>query len=364
VAEVGSELATADANQRLTLVDQLEVGVRSFELDLHRLPASDGSYRPVVCHAYGGGAGCTAEKELQPTLAGIGEWLRNPDNAEQVILLYLEDDLQTEGTHDEASETIEAELGDLVYRPNGPGCEEVSKELTREQIRGARKQVLIVSGCGKGEAWQSLAFSWEDHREARPFDFEDYPSCGPDYSIRDYRAHLIRYFEDSTRVAQGTGIPDNGLIPETVAAMVRCGVDLLGFDLLEPDDGRLEGAVWSWAAEEPSTGRCAINKIGSRFAYGRWFSKPCLSLQARPVCRKGKRWMVPRERTDLEGGAAVCERLDASFEVPRTGYENQLLRIAMQKRGARSAMLGIRLGRDGWAPLDPRGGSGAQFGPA
>ena len=242
VAEMGPTLSAMDSNQQLGLVDQLDVDVRSIELDLHRFPSAQGAgFRPVVCHALGGGVGCTVEKDLAPILAEISGWLRRPENSEQVLLLYLEDDLDTARTHDDAAAAIEASLGDLIHRPEGEGCQEVSTELTRDEIRDSGKRVLIVSGCGKGDAWQSLAFSWEDHRESRPFDFEDFPGCGPDYTIADSRKHLIRYFEDSTKVTRGTGEPDDGLIPETVAAMVRCGIDLVGLDQLAPFDGRLEG---------------------------------------------------------------------------------------------------------------------------
>ena len=181
VAEIGPTLSAMDSNRRLGLVDQLDVDVRSIELDLHRFPSAQGfGFRPVVCHALGGGVGCTVEKDLDPVLAEISGWLRRPENSRQVLLLYLEDDLDTAGTHDDAAAAIAAQLGDLVYRPKGEGCQEVSTELTRDRIRNSGKRVLIVSDCGKGEAWQSLAFSWEDHRESRPFDFEDFPGCGPD----------------------------------------------------------------------------------------------------------------------------------------------------------------------------------------
>ena len=156
-------------------------------------------------------------------------------------------------------------------------------------------------------------------------------------------------------MTRGTGKPDDGLIPETVAAMVRCGVDLVGLDQLGPFDGRLEGLVWSWAPQQPSTGRCAINKVGVRFRFGRWFSKPCASLRGRPACRKDNRWIVPRGRSNRRKGVAVCKRRGARLAAPRSGYENQLLRIAMAKRGARSAILGLRLKRGTWTPRDPRG---------
>ena len=36
----------------------------------------------------------------------------------------------------------------------------------------------------------------------------------------------------------GVTTPDDGLTAPTLAAMTRCGVDLLGIDQLVPDDGR------------------------------------------------------------------------------------------------------------------------------
>ena len=355
-AEMGPTLSAMDSNQRMDLVDQLDSDVRSIELDLHRFPsAQGGGYRPVVCHALGGGAGCSIEKELGPVLGEISGWLREPANSDQVILLYLEDDLDTEGTHDDAAAEIEQRIGDLVYRPPaGAGCTEVPYDVTRDQVRAAGKQVIIVSGCGKGAAWQSYAYSWNEHKESRPMGFEDYPSCGPDYDRTQYDSRLIRYFEDSTRVSQVTGETDEGITPDTAAAMARCGVDLLGLDQFTPTDGRLESLVWSWAPGQPAQGACALNRMGGKLRFGRWISKSCGSLRRRPACRRGEAWIVPRELTTVRRAKRVCRHHRAHFAVPRTGYENQLLRGAMKKHHTRSALLGYRL-RDGvWTPLDRR----------
>ena len=356
VAEMGPTLSTMDSNQQLGLVDQLDVDVRSIELDLHRFPSAQGAgYRPVVCHALGGGVGCTVEKELDPILAEISGWLRDPENSEQVLLLYLEDDLDTEGTHDDAAEIIETELGDLVYRPEGGrGCEEVSTELTRKEIRDSGKQVLIVSGCGKGDAWQSLAFSWADHRESRPFDFADFPDCGPDYTIADSRKHLIRYFEDSTKVTRGTGD-------------ARRWAD--------PGDRRRDGPLRrrprrprpARAVRRPPRG--AGLELGARAAEHRPLRDqqgrrqvPVRSLVLQAV-RLAARAGPPAARatagsfravapTSRRGSPSASDR-GARLAVPRSGYENQLLRLAMAKRGARSAMLGLRLKRDTWTAARP-----------
>lgn len=353
-AELGSGLPAPKTNQRLDLTDQLDVGVRSLELDLHREPNGDGTDdRPIVCHTFPQ-EGCTVVKDIDPLVGEIADWLQRPDNSDQVLLLYLEDDLDTLGLHDSAASIIAGDLGDLLYEPPERGCNEIPSDLTRDDVREAGKQVVIVSGCGKGVAWHSLAFSWESHLEARPHGFEDFPSCGPDYAKSQYRASLIRYYEDSTRTAATSGT-DDGLTPETAAAMARCGVDLFGFDQLEPFDGRLEGAVWSWATDEPSSGRCAVIRTGKRLQYGRWVSAPCDELLAPPVCRDGRKWSVGAKRLDPAVAGRFCRRHGSQPAVPRTGYENQLVRLAMEERGTHSALLGYRERGGEWVPLDVRG---------
>lgn len=352
-AEMGAGIEESELNQVHDLTEQLDFGVRALELDLHREPnGSGGDERPIVCHTQPR-EGCTVVRDMAPFLIDIADWLGQPAHSDQVLLLYLEDDLDNLAIHNVAASIIDEELGDLIYRPEGRGCVDVGDELTRDDVRAADSQIVVVSGCGKGAAWHDIAFSWERHRESRPYDFEDFPKCGPDYRRLEYRTNLIRYYEDSTRTA-GSGGADDGIDPEAAAAMVRCGVDLFGFDRLEPFDGRLEATVWSWATDEPSVGGCALIRAGEKLPFGRWVSERCGGLEAPVVCRDGRRWSVSRRRLGSTRAAGYCERHDAEFAAPRTGYENQLVRVAMKERKTRSALLGIRL-RDGeWTPLDPR----------
>ena len=355
VQELGSGVLPGATNQRHDLTDQLDFGVRSLELDLHPDPeasAGGGDERPVVCHTMPR-VGCTVVVALDPLLAEIADWAERPENADQVVLLYLEDDLGDRPLHDAAASSIERELGGLLYRPEGGGCSEISGDLTREEVVASGAQVVIVSGCGTGSAWQSLAFSWQRHLESRPRDFADYPDCGPDFRKRQYRSRLVRYYEDTTREPR-TGGADDGLTPKTTAAMARCGVDLFGFDRLEPFDGRLESSIWSWAPNEPSTGRCALIRAGRKLPFGRWVSKRCDGLTAPPACRDRNRWSVGKRRLELAAAKRYCRRRGAKLAVPRTGLENQLLRAAMKKRGTHSALLGYKLRRGEWMPLDSR----------
>src|SRR3954451_10826636 len=96
IAEMGNTLSDTDANQQLSLLDQLSIDVRSVELDVHSFAG-----REVVCHARGadqGHAGCSAEKDFATVLGELAGWLRT--HRDQVLLLYLEDHLDGQAGHD------------------------------------------------------------------------------------------------------------------------------------------------------------------------------------------------------------------------------------------------------------------------
>jgi hypothetical protein len=112
-----------------------------------------------------------------------------------------------------------------------------------------------------------------------------------------------------------------GLTPDIVKAMTRCGVDLFGFDQLQPGDGRNEAAVWSWAPGESPSSRCAEMRSD-----GRWYALGC--RQKRPVaCRRGDgSWVVTARAVAAAKAARECAAEGAEADVPRTGYDNELLR--------------------------------------
>jgi hypothetical protein len=362
IAEMGPTLSDTDANQMLSLTDQLDLGVRSLEVDTHWFPSlsAGGANAPVVCHA---GAvsdhdGCSIEKPLGPVLGEIGAWLRRPASSHQVLLLYIEDHLDNTTGYDTAAATIDKRLGGLVYRPPaGGGCTDLPLDLTRDQVLASGAQVIIVgnSACGQGDAWPGLVFNWHQHVEAGPNGYQDFPDCGPDYDRATYDSTLVRYYEDSTWLTDASGGHDDGLTPETTARMMRCGVDLTGFDQLLPNDGRLAAAVWSWAPGEPSGGGCATEVTNHHFPFGRFNSRAC-NERHRPACRSaGGTWLVGPKAVEQRRGAEACAGEGAELAVPRTGYEAQLLRLAMTSAGVGRVWLGYRHRPGGWTALDDRG---------
>lgn len=318
IEEMGPALAPMDSNQQLSLVQQLDVDVRSLELDLHTFPsARGGGVVPVVCHAQGG-AGCSVEKPLDDTLAPIAAWL--DAHPREVLFLYLENQLRGEGSNNDAARMIDETIGHLVYRPSGPAgqCVDVPYDKARQDVLDSGKQVVIVSNCGAGAAWRSWSFGWPQHKEARPQNW----ACNRDWGRATYDSTIIRYFEDDTWLTSATSNTgatsrDDGLKPATVAAMVRCGVDLFGFDQLTANDDRHDAFVWSWAEGSEPSSRCGAQRPSD----GRWVARPC-GERRRFVCRSSGGSFA------LSGKRLRGDKPPAGCGAPRTGRENEQARTA------------------------------------
>jgi hypothetical protein len=368
-------LSGSDHNHQLSLTDQLRIDVRSIELDVHwfRSREASGERAPVLCHARGAGeqhAGCTTERLLADGLREVKAWLEG--NPGQVLLVYLEDHLDPasiEGQldrsagYDATAAVLNDVLGPLLYRPPAGGsCTQLPlADLSREDVRASGAQVAIMSGCGQGTAWRSSVFG-DDNRaqnEGGPEDYQGFPTCGPPpvkdaYDFAYNRDNFVRYYEDSTVLSANTGSPGDGITPETAGRMARCGVDLLGFDQLLPDDGRLDALVWSWASAddlEGKSGDCAVETAGD----ASWRSRDCRERHAYACRSAAGAWtVVSRPAGQQKQGADRCARTGSTFAAPRTGAEAQLLRQAMAGAGAADAWLGLRRSGGAWSPQDAR----------
>lgn len=347
-------LSKTDSNQQLTLPQQLDSDVRSLELDVHWVPSLDaaGKKAVVVCHGRGPDEqhfGCTNERRLGFELGQIAGWLaKNPD---QVVLLYLEDELGDPAGYTETVATLDELLGPRIYRPRkedftAKGCADLPLGVSRNDVRAAGAQVVLVGNCRAG--WASHVFGWDDvHVESGSTSrYRDYPSCDASYGRDVYDAKLVRYYEDSTFVSAATdptATPAEAaaemLKPAKVAAMTRCGVNLFGLDQLLPDDGRIDASIWSWAPQKPdrSQGRCAVQRPD-----GRWTTRRCQATR-RVACFSDGNWHVTGRAYPFASARAQCQRRGGAFDKPRTGYDNATLRKAAPG-DAREIWIDYRLG--------------------
>jgi hypothetical protein len=325
-----------DANQQVSLVDQLRMDVRSLELDVHWVPSpwAGGAGAPVVCHGRGEDefhAGCTTERLLGDRLAEIAGWL--DDHRDQVVLLYLEDHLGDEAAHDVAAAELRRVLGTRIYATGATGgaCRQLPLSLSRADVRAAGAQVILMGSCGEGADYRALSFGDSDRASNESGSSEalrGYPTCDPERSQAYFDQHFIRYFEDSTGLSAGVAFaggepPGTGITPQTAAAMARCGVDLTGFDQLLPDDGRLAAMAWSWAEDEPSgRGGCVVERRDARF-----YSERCSARHPFACRAEDGTWTVDTDAGKYKAQADRCG--GDGVAIPRRGVEAQQLRDAM-----------------------------------
>lgn len=336
-------LSKTDSNQQLSLAQQLDSDIRSVELDLHWLPSLDagGASAAVVCHGRGPeeqDLGCTNERRFKDVLPEIGDWLaRHPD---EVILIYLEDNLGDPAGYEETVQVLDDVLGERIYRPaksqiGAKGCANLPLTASRGDVRERGAQVVLVGNCRSG--WASDVFGWDDvHVESgSTARYRDFPTCDASYGPAVYDAKLVRYYEDSTFVSSAvepTWSPKNHraelLNPNRVAAMTRCGVNLFGLDQFLPGDGRILGSIWSWATNKPNRadGPCAVQGTDSR-----WRTRRCRTRH-RAACLVGEDWLVSGHLVSWKNAGALCRRRGGRLGLPRSGPGNARLR-AVAGRG-------------------------------
>jgi hypothetical protein len=351
-------LSGLDPNQQVTIPTQLDLDVRGIELDPHWFPSAEagGQYAVVVCHATDVSqvaVGCSTEALLTDRLRELRSWLQaHPGD---VIFLYLDENLEVPAGFQAAADTLEAGLGDLIWHPApASGCQGLPLSVSRDQIRAAGKQVVIMSRCGVGgTAWTNVIFNQAGGEIEHSVDgtFRPYPACDPGWDRATLQSHFARIYEDSTFVSAVVGAPspEPRIDAATLHEMVRCGIDEVGLDQLVPNDPRLTAFVWSWAANEPSlstSGTCAVAGSQARFS-----AAPCTQVQRFACLDAAGAWHVTTTTGPQTSGDASCAVSfpGSTFAVPHTGYQDTLLLDAMAQAGATSVWLRYAASNGSWS---------------
>jgi hypothetical protein len=337
VANVPPSPSNLDSNQHVSLVQQLDLGIRSLEIDIHWILD-----RVVVCHGRPESeldAGCTYERTLADELAPIAAWVAaHPGD---VVLLYVEDDVASGAAYASAASTIGDVFGSLLYRPPGGGCPLLPLDLSRDGVLASGAQVVVMSGCGAGAgdvgAWGATVFDDAVRAEEGNPDFRDCTS--PSVPRTAYGTKLVRFYEDSTFVSAAVagGDPGHRFTVDTVTAMVACGVNLFGLDQVDPNDARLSAMVWSWAPGEPvssEAGTCAVDGPDRRF-----HAMGCDGAAGLPFAcvDAAGGWFVG------DGGCGT-----GTFAVPRNGAQAAALRAAEAAAGVGSVQLAYAVVNGAW----------------
>ena len=327
-----------DPNHIYPLYDQLSLDCRAIELDMHWYFSMQGApwnwrHRPLLSHAQGNHVGASAfDRPIEEGLDEINYWLREPDNAGEVLIIYIEEHL--DGHFKETADIINSYFGDLIYRPGG-SCQGIPMNISKMDVLNAGKQVIIVGDGCRNADWHSIAFAGVGDRTGSVYvtgtnsNFKPYPDCGSGgVSPADYNKYLVRYYEDRTWLTSHFGKPDKYIEPADVVAFLKCGANILGMDKLTPTDGRLKSAVWSWAEGEPNN---ANNSESSamQLENGR-FNDANPSLEYPFACknRATGQWYVTNGAGSWDDGVSLCASETGGqfqFAVPSSSRDNQKL---------------------------------------
>jgi hypothetical protein len=128
--------------------------------------------------------------------------------------------------------------------------------------------------------------------------------------------------------------------------MVRCGVNMPGFDNLQPFDPRLRELVWSWAVDEPAA---STNDSCGYSGPGGFRSDSCGNHRRYACAMANGTWAASKHSGPWRKGADRCSKVGGSFSVPKNGFEFERLK---QAQGSLELWLDYRHNSftGGWTP--------------
>jgi hypothetical protein len=373
-------------NQYWSLTDQLRLGSRHFQLDIHWFA---GQLR--LCHAPDNHAGCSPDDRLYAYgIKEIRDWLAS--NPGQIVTIDFED--RSDQHSEDVEDPLEAYFGDDVYRPLA--SRQLGRLPTLREMAGphfgpvpsARKgRVLVIDPYDEHSGRLLLGnhvFSQKSGLITNPDTGEANLAFNP--VARDCRTGVSTWghsngpgilpgfdvfrFNWSAPKDRFSWIAEDrvfarsvGLVDEIwVEFAVRCGISLVYLDQYaqprhtgdtDPVDFRHAAAIWSWGRDdfgdsgdaalllrEPTTGAQGI-------PWNRWASRDPMVIRpfacSRPRSesggdpttwpdKPGSNWRVTvGAGTWFEGGRQCLEEFGEAwvFSVPRSGYQNVQLSSAM-----------------------------------
>ncbi|CAA0094271.1 Endo-1,4-beta-xylanase A [BD1-7 clade bacterium] len=302
-----------DPQQKHSIYDQLRMGARFIELDAHWTAHTKGwpwqwGDDLLLCHSGIGkelgslhiGCGLT-DRFLSEGLNEIRDWFADIDNADEVIVLYIED--HSDGRHNELYNKINSALGNKIYQSGG--CKSVPNTLTKADVLGAGKQIVLWKDgdCASNSSLRNMAFN----------------SLGG----------MSRIWEDATTVAKISGFFGGAVTPSISASQIReefkNGRNLVNLDDMTYSDGRLEAAIWSFDNNEPNNSGgnqdCAV-----QWGNGRWDDATCTNHHPY-ACRTSSGWVVAGNGPWTDG-ASACANAGGKFDAPTNSADNESLKAA------------------------------------
>ncbi len=323
-------------NHRRSLAEQLQLGVRFFELD-----ARKGNGYTTVCHSFD----CRFSSfniSLRRLLGEVDSWLKGADNND-VVFFFLQDDMSNDTEGYKQLERDIKWMGSEVYTIDA--CTTVPQNLTLKKIRDAGKRVFFykssgTNGCNVASGVM-LGQGFEKNIGVASIDMHD-----SHFDVNSF----LRSQECHNNFCHDVVTADEARIG------IINGVNAIGLDMLEESDldnseGRLNKQLWAFGPET-SYGAYANGRTASFLGTGGRFMKVDWNGSRKFACREQDgTWHVSYQTGRIESGASVCaaDYPNSTFDVPMSPVEAQQLRNEMATNDVIHINFGY-LGNHQWKP--------------
>lgn len=306
-----------DPQQKYNIYDQLRMGARFIEIDVHWTVKMEGIFsypkRLLMCHGF-----CSInDKYLTEGLSEVKNWLNSSDSHNQVLILYFEDHM--DGRHGDAYSQLNSYIGDWIYKSQG--CQNIPNSLTKADVIASGKKVVIWGdgGCSGNSSWKNTVFTG--------------------------LGEIGRIWEDRTTIGTIgnvlTGGSDDYITSEDVTCYFKQGANIVNLDDMVTNDGRLSAGIWSWDTNEPNNWGgnqdCAL-----QWSNGRWDDQSCNNIYSF-ACRNTQTgdWQITQAVGSWHQGDQSCQALGShySFSVPTNSLDNERLKTAKENSGVANVWL-------------------------
>lgn len=331
-------------NQSLTLSEQLNLGVRSLELDV---VYSNKALR--ICHFHtdkNPDLLCFNNKPVQNALSEIKQWML--DHKDQFVMVYLDVNhaLNAEQVH-VMDQQLQQTFGDRLYTvadayqlPMGDESAQYNKPLPMSEIsvrdllsRG--KQVVVSAHKDFDNSAQVFMHALNDGGIERYV--EDQADCSKrnqDMFADPMHKTIWRLNGDRSLASAIIKASDYVTVDE-IHQFQACGINMYSVDKLTQRDARVAALIWSWqqyypidAAQEGSEPYAVINPALKRFN-----NQTPISAVGQVLCRspENKNWtLLPWSGQSLSDkdtvaiehlAMSICQSAGMQFAVPQTSAE-------------------------------------------
>ncbi|CAK4083898.1 unnamed protein product [Aphanomyces euteiches] len=349
-------------DQLFSLTDQMRLGARLMELDVHwvddelRIAHCGGFSSPLLddliiwfnkiakilgvdiewdsktigCMPSLSSIPAHSQRPVRDALEEVAAWLHHPDNKDEFLVVYFDDEPNLLLWHKVHL------LLDLIksFFPRSeilvPGDVPRGEWPSYESLLASGKRIAFLTASDYSPVGNDLLFhksnlcDWQEPE----LPFEPYPACRfSDWNTSTITNDNVLFRPETSEIqygflnAMGHVGPNRYLIDEKLLPkLLECNVKIPSPDNITPK--RMEAMIWSFAPQQPTNTTACVAMVA---AHGpRWVSLDCASTKPMgAACKDGRTWHV------VEHGK--CPK-GAEPAVPTNGYENRVLYDLLQKQ--------------------------------